>query len=55
MYGRAKPYTSLHPPLHPHPPTLPPVPAVKDICRAAEEVFDHGNHFDHLHAVRQGG
>ncbi|KAL4856094.1 Pyruvate kinase 2 [Chlorella vulgaris] len=26
------------------------VTTVKDICRAAEEVFDHGNHFDHLHA-----
>ena len=24
-------------------------PAVVDICRAAEEVFDHANHFDHLH------
>lgn len=22
-----------------------------NICRAAEEVFDHANHFDHLHAV----
>lgn len=26
------------------------VTTVKDICRAAEEVFDHANHFDHLHA-----
>jgi hypothetical protein len=25
--------------------------AVVDICRAAEEVFDHANHFEHLHAV----
>ncbi|KAL4425448.1 hypothetical protein ABPG75_009464 [Micractinium tetrahymenae] len=26
------------------------VQTVVDICRAAEEVFDHNNHFDHLHA-----
>lgn len=25
------------------------VNTVVDICRAAEEVFDHANHFDHLH------
>ena len=26
--------------------------AVSDICRAAEEVFDHSNHFEHLASVR---
>lgn len=26
--------------------------AVIDICRAAEEVFDHSNHFEHLASVR---
>jgi hypothetical protein len=31
------------------PPPSPCPAAVVDICRAAEEVFDHANHFDHLH------
>lgn len=34
-------------------PSLPPLLcAVIDICRAAEEVFDHSNHFEHLASVR---